>query len=183
MQERIFRPLGMKDTAFSVDGGGYARMAQALDSDADVKGVSNWDNVREASRRPSGGGGLISTAPDYLRFAQMLLNGGELDGARIISRKTFEYMDSDHLGTAIVRGPIYLPGPGYSFGLGGAVRLNDGLASTPGSAGEFNWGGYGGTFFWIDPKEKLVGILMMQAPSQRGYYRALYRAMVYSAMQ
>src|SRR6185436_10431460 len=110
-----------------------------------------------------------------------LVNGGELGGARILSRKTVEYMDSDHLGA--IRGPLYLPGAGYSFGLGGAVRLSDGMSATPGSAGEFNWGGYGGTYFWMDPKEKLVGVLMMQAPTQRTYYRLLYRSMVYGAMQ
>ena len=115
-----------------------------------MKTVSNWTNIGDASRRPSGGGGLLSTAPDYLRFAQMLVNCGELDGVRILSRKSFEYMDSDHLGT--IRGPLFLPGAGYTFGLGGAVRLSDGLATTAGSAGEFNWGGYGGTYFWIDPR-------------------------------
>jgi len=180
LQERIFRPLGMKDTAFSIDEAQYARLAQALESDPAIK-IGNWENVRDASRRPSGGGGLLSTAEDYYRFAQMLLNGGEFGGVRILSRKTVEFMDSDHLGG--VRGPLYLPGPGYGFGLGGAVRLADGMAGTQGSPGEFNWGGYGGTYFWIDPKEKLVGVLMMQAPTPRGYYRALYRSMVYSAMQ
>jgi len=180
LQERIFAPLGMKDTAFSIDEARHARIAQAFDSDPGVK-IENWANVRDASRRPSGGGGLLSTAGDYLRFCQMFLNGGELGGVRILSRKTVEYMDSDHLGT--IRGPLYLPGPGYTFGLGGAVRLSDGMSATPGSAGEFNWGGYGGTYFWIDPKEKVIGIFMMQAPTPRGYYRALYRSMVYSAMQ
>jgi CubicO group peptidase (beta-lactamase class C family) len=182
LQERIFGPLGMKDTAFHIEAANYGRLAQALESDQAVKTVENWDNVRDAARRPSGGGGLLSTAPDYLRFAQMLVNGGELGGVRILSRKTIDYMDSDHLG-AITRGPLYLPGPGYTFGLGGAVRLADGMAATPGSAGEFNWGGYGGTYFWIDPKEKLAAVLMMQAPTPRNYYRGLYRTMVYSALQ
>jgi CubicO group peptidase (beta-lactamase class C family) len=181
LQRRIFGPLGMKDTSFSIDEARYARLAQAFDSDPGVKGVSNWDNVRDAARRPSGGGGLLSTAEDYLRFAQMLVNGGELNGTRILARKTVEYMDSDHLGS--VRGPLYLPGAGYTFGLGGAVRLSDGMAATPGSVGEFNWGGYGGTYFWVDPKEKLVGVLMIQSPSQRNYYRQLFRSWVYGALQ
>jgi CubicO group peptidase (beta-lactamase class C family) len=123
----------------------------------------------------------LSTAEDYFRFAQMLVNGGELNGTRILARKTVEYMDSDHLGS--VRGPLYLPGAGYTFGLGGAVRLSDGMAATPGSVGEFNWGGYGGTYFWVDPKEKLVGVLMIQSPSQRNYYRQLFRSWVYGALQ
>ncbi|MGE5638984.1 MAG: serine hydrolase domain-containing protein [Clostridia bacterium] len=181
LQERIFAPLGMKDSMFSLDAGRLARVAEALDSDPGVKGVENWSNLGDASRRPSGGGGMLSTAGDYARFAQMLVNGGELDGVRILSRKTVQYMDSDHLGT--IRGPLFLPGPGYTFGLGGAVRLADGLSATPGSAGEFNWGGYGGTYFWVDPKEKLVGVLMLQAPTPRGFYRNLFRDMVYAAMQ
>jgi CubicO group peptidase (beta-lactamase class C family) len=123
---------------------------------------------------------MVSTAQDYFRFAQMLLNGGELDGKRILAKKTVEYMTTDHLGT--VRGPAYLPGPGYGFGLGVAVRLADGQASTPGSTGDYNWGGLGGTYFWVDPRERLVGIWMMQAPNQRTYYRGIYRDMVYGAM-
>jgi CubicO group peptidase (beta-lactamase class C family) len=180
LQERIFTPLGMKDTAFDVEPAKHARVAEALESDTEVKTVNNWHLVRAPARRLAGGAGLVSTAADYQRFAQMLLNGG-LGGVRLLSRKTVEYMASDQLGA--IRGPLYLPGPGYGFGLGGAVRLADGMANTPGSAGEFNWGGFGGTYFWIDPKEKLVGILMLQAPSQRTYYRNLYRTMVYSAMQ
>jgi CubicO group peptidase (beta-lactamase class C family) len=119
---------------------------------------------------------MLTTAADYLRFAQMLLNGGELGGVRIVSRKTVEYMASDHLGT--MRGP----GPGYGFGLGFAVRHADGLSSTNGSAGDYNWAGYGGTYFWVDPKERLVAVWMMQAPNQRNYYRELFRNMVYGSL-
>jgi CubicO group peptidase (beta-lactamase class C family) len=89
-------------------------------------------------------------------------------------------MTSDHLGG--VRGPAYLPGAGYGFGLGFAVRQSTGEASTPGSAGEFNWGGWGGTYFWVDPKEKLIAIWMMQAPAAREQYRIRYRTAVYSAI-
>jgi CubicO group peptidase (beta-lactamase class C family) len=181
LEERIFRPLGMKDSGFSVPPAKAGRLAEAFESDPLVKGAEDWHTKKQPAKRFSGGAGLVSTAADYQRFAQMLVNGGELDGVRLLSRKTVQYMDSDHLGS--IRGPLYLPGPGYTFGLGGAVRLADGMAPTPGSAGEFNWGGYGGTYFWIDPKEKLVAVLMLQSPSQRTYYRNLFRDMVYGALQ
>ena len=181
LQERIFQPLGMKDTGFEVEPAKADRLAEGFEADPLIKAAEDWHTKKQPAQRFSGGAGLVSTAADYQRFAQMLVNGGELDGVRILSRKTVEYMDSDHLGA--IRGPLYVPGAGYTFGLGGAVRLADGMATTPGSAGEFNWGGYGGTYFWIDPKEKLVAVLMMQAPSQRAYYRNLFRDMVYGALQ
>ena len=109
------------------------------------------------------------------------MNGGELDGVRLLSKKTVEYMTSDHLGT-LSRGPAYSPGPGYGFGLGFAVRTNTGMAPMPGTVGDYYWGGLGGTYFWVDPQEKLIAILMLQAPSQRDYYRALFRDLVYAAM-
>jgi CubicO group peptidase (beta-lactamase class C family) len=111
----------------------------------------------------------------------MLLNGGELDGARLLSRKTVELMTSDHLG-GIAHGPAYSPGPGYGFGLGFGVRVRAGDASVPGSVGDYYWAGLGGTYFWVDPHEKLIAILMLQAPNQRDYYRALFRDLVYAAV-
>jgi CubicO group peptidase (beta-lactamase class C family) len=114
---------------------------------------------------------------DYLRFAQMLLNGGELDGERVLSPSTIKLMTSDHLGTRVAApfqpGELLLRTPGYTFGLGFAVRQGDGIAGVPGSAGEFMWAGYAGTFFWVDPQEELVGIYMTKAPSP---IRACYRA-------
>jgi CubicO group peptidase (beta-lactamase class C family) len=124
---------------------------------------------------------MVSTAHDYLRFTQMLLNGGELEGVRLLSPETVGFMLSDHL--AGVRGPAYLPGPGYGFGLGFAVRLAMGEASTPGTPGDANWGGAGGTYFWIDPLRNLAAVWMMQAPGQRLHYRMLFRNMVYGAMR
>ncbi len=176
LDERIFKPLGMKDTAFYATPDKHARLAEAFDQDPDTKRAQQMLPVRSKPKYLAGGQGLVSTAGDYLRFAQMLLNGGELEGKRIVSRKTVEYMTSDHLGA--VRGPA----PGYGFGLGFAVRLADGQASIPGTAGDYNWGGLGGTYFWIDPKERLIGIWMMQAPGPRNYYRGLYRNFVYGAM-
>jgi CubicO group peptidase (beta-lactamase class C family) len=180
VQARILKPLGMKDTGFWVPAEKQSRIAEAFATDPDSKQPVNLIDVRQAPKLLSGGGGMVSTAADYLRFCRMVLNGGELDGVRILSRKTVEYMTTDHTGG--VRGPTYLPGAGYGFGLGFAVRLADGLASTPGSAGDLNWGGLGGTYFWIDPKEKLIAIWMMQAPGQRVYYRGIFRDMVYAAM-
>jgi CubicO group peptidase (beta-lactamase class C family) len=180
LQERIFAPLGMKDTGFFAPPERAGRLAEAFATDPDSKQPLRLLEVRQMPRYLAGGQGLVSTAQDYFRFAQMLLNGGELDGKRILAKKTVEYMTTDHLGT--IRGPAYAPGPGYGFGLGFAVRLADGQASTPGSTGDYNWGGLGGTYFWVDPRERLVAIWMMQAPGQRTYYRGLYRDMVYGAM-
>jgi CubicO group peptidase (beta-lactamase class C family) len=176
LQARILGPLGMKDTAFFVPPAQQPRLAEAFAKDPDSGAAINLLNVRTPPKYLAGGQGLVTTAADYLRFAQMLLNGGELGGVRILSRKTVEYMTSDHLGA--IRGP----GPGYGFGLGFAVRLGNGLASSEGSAGDYNWAGLGGTYFWVDPKERLVAVWMMQAPNQRNYYRELFRNMIYGAL-
>jgi len=177
LRARIFGPLGMRDTAFSVEPAKQGRIAEPFAKDPDGGTTLAMLEVRKPPLGLFGGHGLVSTAADYVRFAQMLLNGGELQGVRILSRKTVEFMTSDHLGT--MRGP----GPGYGFGLGFAVRQAGGIASTNGTGGDYNWGGYGGTYFWVDPKERLVAVLMMQAPNQRNYYRELYRNMVYGALE
>lgn len=178
LDERILKPLGMKDAGFFVPDANHGRIAQAQP----VGGKPQ--TLLAVTQRPAflaGGHGMVSTAADYLRFTTMLLNGGELDGVRLLSRKTVEYMTSDHLG-ALSRGPAYSPGPGYGFGLGFGVRTSAGMAAMPGTVGDYYWGGLGGTYFWVDPKEKLIAILMLQAPSQRDYYRALFRDLVYAAM-
>ena len=133
----------------------------------------NHERIQMSCAEPkndSGGAGAVSTAMDYLRFGQMLLNGGELDGERVLSRSTIKLMTSDHLGTRVAApfqpGELLLGTPGYTFGLGFAVRQGDGVAGVPGSAGEFMWAGYAGTFFWVDPQEELVGVYMTQAPVQ-----------------
>jgi len=118
----------------------------------------------------SGGAGAVSTAADYLRFSQMLLNGGSLEGTRVISRTTVRLMTSDHLGTFINQpmqpGELLLGTKGYTFGLGFAVRQGDGVGGVAGSAGEFMWAGYAGTYFWVDPKEQLTAVLMAAAPGE-----------------
>jgi CubicO group peptidase (beta-lactamase class C family) len=135
----------------------------------------------------SGGAGGVGTAADYLRFCQMLLNGGQLDGARVLSRPAVALMAADHLGTRIAApftpGELLLGTPGYTFGLGFAVRQGPGVAGVPGSTGEFMWAGYGGTYFWIDPQEQLIAVYMSQAPSpMRAYYRKLIKQLVYAAI-
>ena len=125
---------------------------------------------------------MVGTAADYARFLQMLLNRGTLDGKRILGPKTVAYMTADHLDASIAPGALYLPGPGFGFGLGFAVRRTDGVSPVPGTAGEFNWGGAGGTYFWVDPREDMFVVFMMQSPRQRVYYRALLKDMVYAAV-
>ena len=112
---------------------------------------------------------MLSTIGDYARFTQMLLNGGTLDGKRYLSPRTIAYMGSNHSppSTGVVPGPYYLPAPGYGFGLGFAVRTEQGVSAIEGSVGEMSWGGAGGIYFWIDPKESMLVIVMMRAPSQR----------------
>jgi CubicO group peptidase (beta-lactamase class C family) len=112
----------------------------------------------------------------------MLINGGTLDGKRYLGPRTISYMASDHMGDVIQRGPYDALGPGYKFGLGFGVRTNPGLAAYAGSAGDYHWGGAGGTAFWVDPKEKMFVVFMMQAPSKRLAYRIMLRNMVYAAI-
>ena len=180
LAEKIFKPLGMIDTGFWVDPSQQHRVAEPFEVDP-VTGASV--RLLDVTKRPvflSGGGGLVSTARDYLRFARMLANAGEVDGVRLLARKTIEFMTADHLGQlpGTSGGPNYLPGPGYGFGLGFAVRIAQGGPFTPGSVGDFNWSGLAGTYFWVDPKEDLIAIWLMQAPEQRDYYRQLIRNLV-----
>jgi CubicO group peptidase (beta-lactamase class C family) len=179
--ERIFKPLGMTDTGFAVPKEKLDRLAHTATDPDTGKVPELWDPV--GGRKFFGGGeGLVSTAADYVRFAQMMLNGGALGGTRLLARKTVEYMTSDHLG-ALAHGPTYAPGPGYGFGLGFAVRTATGMSGIPGSIGEYNWGGAAGTAFWVDPHEKLIAILMLQAPEQRLHYRYAFRSLVYQAIE
>jgi CubicO group peptidase (beta-lactamase class C family) len=189
LDERLLRPLGMKDTAFFVAADKMDRLAEALPVDASSGQPNKLYDVASVPNNDSGGGGGVSTAADYLRFAQMMANGGQLDGKRYLSRTTVELMTSDHLGARIqaqspmTPGEVLLSTQGYTFGLGFAVRPAPGVAGVPGSAGEFMWGGYAGTYFWVDPKEQLVAVYMVQAPSPiRSYYRKLFKQMVYSAI-
>jgi CubicO group peptidase (beta-lactamase class C family) len=187
LEERLFKPLKMTDTGFWVPGAKMARLAQPLAVDAATGAKTNVIDVSAAPKNDSGGAGGVSTASDYLRFAQAMLNGGQLDGQRILSRSTVALMASDHLGSRIATptqpGELLMGVQGYTFGLGFMVRQAQGVAGVPGSQGEFMWAGYAGTFFWIDPKEELAVVYMTQAPSPiRPMYRRLMKQFVYAAI-
>jgi CubicO group peptidase (beta-lactamase class C family) len=187
LDERVFKPLKMTDTGFSVPADRMARLSQPFAVDPASGAPNKLIDVSKPPKNDSGGAGAVSTAADYLRFSQMLLNGGELDGQRILSRTTVALMASDHLPPAIRQtvqpGEQLLGVQGYSFGLGFAVRKEQGVSGVHGSPGEFTWAGYAGTYFWIDPKEQLVGVLMTQAPGpSRPYYRRMLRALTYQAI-
>ncbi|MBN1400483.1 MAG: beta-lactamase family protein, partial [Anaerolineae bacterium] len=176
LEEAIFRPLGMVDTAFWVPPEKLGRLTTQYTCDAD--GVLEVSDVPPDSRwaRPpafeSGGSGLVSTMHDYARFAQMLLNGGELDGVRILGRKTVGLMASDHISDDL-RASFNAFGNqsrrGYGFGLGVRVMRAPAQALFPGSEGEYGWAGLASTKFWIDPAEDLIGIIMRQLIDNHGY--------------
>jgi CubicO group peptidase (beta-lactamase class C family) len=181
-KENILDPLGMNDTAFSVPLSKQDLIAEPFPTDSKVVGTEPISNPRLPTSWEAGGQGMVSTAMDYARFLQMLQNGGALDGHRILSPATVAFMTSDHLGQ-IGSGPTaYLPGPGYGFGLGFAVRRQEGVAAADGSPGDYYWAGAAGTAFWTDPKQHLSVVFMMQAPSQLGHYQALLRNMIYAAL-
>jgi len=181
LTERILAPLQMAETAFHTGEENAGRLAEPFATDPWNGDKIQLFNMLERPAMESGGGGLVSTTMDYARFCQMLLNGGALDGMRIIGRKTLQLMASDHLGPHVkIQGDL-VPA-GHSFGLGFAVRTEQGIASFAGSVGQFFWSGMGGTFFWIDPVEDLFAVFMSQAPGQRQYTRTLVRNLVYAAV-
>lgn len=182
LEEQILGPLGMKDTAFSVAEKNFGRIAEPLATDPDTQQPVKLFNAKRVAQFESGGGGLMSTAPDYARFCAMLAGGGTFGKERIIGPMTLEFMASDHVGPDVPRGSDILP-PGHGFGLGFAVRTATGMASVPGSEGLYYWGGIAGTTFWIDPQEDLFAMMMIQAPGQRDYYRMLFRTLVYAAVE
>jgi len=201
LAEHLFEPLGMSDTGFSVAPEKRDRIATMYGNpDVALNSISQIfmaamngfneripvdetypaDNTHSFAR---GGHGLFSTSGDYLRFAQMLLNRGELDKARILSPKIVDFMHLNHLSPALL--PMELAGQpslGYGFGLGSRVLLNPAAAGLPGSVGEYGWGGAAKTYFWEDPKEDMVGILMAQYMMgfdlpERDFYALAYQAL------
>lgn len=189
---RICQPLGLAATSF-----GPIDAARVAEPQVDAKSGKR-PPLRDVTKQPkwiSGGSGLLSSAADYARFCQMLLNGGslggELAGTRLLSPTTVALMASDHLMPDIAYGPQMrtmfgalapVPENGIGFGLGFAVRTHAGRNALPGSVGDYSWSGVSGTYFWIDPRQQLVAILMMQAPIERLHYRYLMRTMVYQAI-
>jgi CubicO group peptidase (beta-lactamase class C family) len=165
VQERIFAPLRMKDTGFTVPASQRHRIAQMTSTDADGRLIAakSYEGIEPGvalNPYPSGAGGLYSTAADYLRFAQMLLNDGELDGASILSRKTVQLMMTNQLGNLDPPQLEFRPGEG--FGLGGYVGVDPARRARLGSVGDFGWSGAASTYFTVDRREGLIAILMMQ---------------------
>src|ERR1700704_4615491 len=182
LTERILAPLQMAETAFHTGEQNAGRLAEPFPTDPRNGEKVQLFNMVEKPVMESGGGGLLSTTMDYARFSQMLLNGGSLDGNRIIGRKTLELMASDHLGPNVKVDSPLMP-PGHGFGLGFAVRTQAGMAPFSGSLGQFFWSGMAGTFFWIDPAEDLFAVFMMQGPGQRQHTRSMVRNLVYAAVE
>jgi len=179
LEQRIYKPLKMTDTGFFVPTEKRARLAQPFVKDVVTGEDVHMLDVTTPPKFEAGGQGAVSTAMDYARFAQMLLNGGSLDGVRLLARHTVELMTADQLGA--MRSTY--DAPGSSFGLGFAVRVEPGPAAAPGSVGEYTAAGVGGTYFWVDPRERLVAVLMAQTPGPiRTYYRTLFRDLVYQAL-
>jgi CubicO group peptidase (beta-lactamase class C family) len=181
LQERLWRPLGMVDTGFVVPAGKLKRYAKPLPLNPDTgKPQTIADRTRPA-KFECGGGCAVSTAADYVRFAQMLLNRGKLGDVRILGSKTVDYMTADHLGPDIAN-YIERTDPtraGYGFGLTMAVRRSSGGPGIMGSPGDFTWGGANGTNFWVDPKEQLVVVFMAHTPGPiRLHYRKVINALV-----
>ncbi len=190
LKERIFKPLEMEDTGFYVPEEKLGRFATLYGfSEQGVLRIIETPDTSAFSRRPSflsGGGGLVSTVPDYMRFAQMLLNGGELDDTRLLSRKTVEMMTMNQLGNELIpigRGSLGQSLKGYGFGLGFRVRTDIPQSELLGSVGEFGWGGAAETFFLVDPEEDLIGLVMAQFKPPRYYpIRRQFATLIYQAI-
>ena len=189
IEERITKPLKMGDTAFEVPADKKARGARPM-KEGPRNEVPAVPAVTEKFTWRSGGGGMVSTAADYARFLQMFANGGQLDGVRLISRKSIDLMTANALppdikmGADMFRFEAFEPSArmGQGFGLGFAVRTEVGRNPLPGTPGDYYWGGAYGTYFWHDPKERLFVVYMMQSPAARLRYRYLMRDLVYQAM-
>ncbi|MDP6454555.1 MAG: serine hydrolase domain-containing protein [SAR202 cluster bacterium] len=190
LQQMIFGPLAMPDTGFHVPEEKIERLATTY-SPTMSTGLKAIDTPADSFGRPprflGGGGGLVSTAPDYLRFAQMMLNKGELDGVRFLGRKTVELMTTNHLTPELLPYSISpsMSGftKGYGFGLGFAVMQDVTRATAMASNGEFNWGGAANTYFWVDPQEHLIGILLTQFMPMAHYnIDREFRVLAYQAL-
>jgi CubicO group peptidase (beta-lactamase class C family) len=177
LQKRILEPLGMPDTGFNVQKSNLNRLVYMNPK------TFLYIDFSKSRIRFGGGGDAVSTAMDFARFAQMLLNDGQLDSKRLLGSRTVAYISSDHLGALGNRSDRgYTPGVGYGGGFGFYARVDAGRSPFLGSVGEFYKGGYAGTSFWVDPKEDLIAVYMMCAPKYRLRYRHLIKSMIYQAI-
>lgn len=177
LQKRIFEPLGMPDTGFNVSQVNQNRLVYMNPK------TFLYIDFTKPRIRFGGGGDAVSTTMDFARFAQMLLNDGQLDGKRLLGSRTVAYISSDHLGALGNRSDSgYTPGVGYGGGFGFYARVDAGRSPFLGSVGEFYKGGYAGTSFWVDPKEDLIAVYMMCAPKYRLQYRHLIKTLIYQAI-
>jgi len=196
LEQRIFAPLDMKDTAFTVPADKMQRLVQMYSPEGLGEGLMAFlkpatssklvptpadvsKDFMEGATFQSGGGGLVSTARDYMRFSQMMLNNGELNGVRLLSRKIVELMTTDHMEG--VQHPF--AGGRIGFGLGFAVAIDQGAVGELGSVGEFNWGGAAGTTFWIDPREQLIGLFMVQSIPHRTRLGKTFKLLTYQSIE
>ena len=180
LRAAIFDPLGMVDTGFAVPAEQQHRIAEPLANPPDGVPLVPVFDARAPVPSQNGGGGLMSTAPDYARFLRMLAGGGRLGEVRLLGRKTVEFMTADHLGT-IPRANDLLP-PDHGFGLGFAVKTALGEHTEPGSVGSYGWSGAAGTAFFVDPPERMFAIVMTQSPGLLDDVRELFRQAVYAAI-
>lgn len=185
LAETIWQPLGMKDTGFHIDPAQADRVAHPFPLNPLTGQPQHIVIIEKPVQFECGGGCSVGTVPDYLRFGQMLANGGSLDGVQVLSPQMVRLMTSNHL-TPAIRNNVANVEPhrgGYGFGLGVAVRVADGLAAVPGNVGEYSWNGAYGAGFFVDPKEKLVVVFGTAAPGDlRKYYREQIQDLVYGAM-
>jgi CubicO group peptidase (beta-lactamase class C family) len=182
---RLLDPLGMTDTAFYVtDATRRPLLAEPMPDDRFSGPVAGIGDPLAPHRWESGGAGMVGTTGDYTRFAQMLLNGGTFDGKRYLKPETIALMTSDHIGpeTKIARDSYYFPGESSGFGLGFAVRTAP-YPGMPWPLGEYRWDGILGTFFFIDPKDDMFVIFMVQTPSQRGRIQLALKTLIYEALR
>ncbi|MBI3638058.1 MAG: beta-lactamase family protein [Candidatus Rokubacteria bacterium] len=182
---RVFKPLGMVDTGFVIPAAKAARYARALPNDPETGRPQSVPDFTTPLKFECGGGCAVSTAADYVRFAQMLLNAGRFNGTQLLGRKSVALMTADHLTPDIQNNVAKVDASrtGYGFGLTMAVRQAPGAAGLLGSAGDFSWGGANGTNFWVDPKEQLVVVFMAHTPgATRVHYRKVMNALVLQAI-
>jgi CubicO group peptidase (beta-lactamase class C family) len=185
LAKNVWRPLGMNDATFTPTEAQRARLARPFTNDPLTGKPQAIRLLDTPTKFDCGGACAFATVGDYLRFGQMLLDGGELDGQRILGPKTVHHMTSNHLGPEITNNVANVEPhrAGFGFGLGVAVRTSEGLSSVPGDPGEFTWNGAYGTQFFCDPKERLVVVVGTAAPGElRKYYREQVQDIVYGAM-